>query len=165
MDGAPPVHRHEMVNRRSGYVVVEHEVHSRAMRSYFTPEAVPPVEEYREGPQIWKFSGTAQTLQFDIRDTETGEVVSFGELLGLVYYSCVPAGERHLRLGELAQEQRISALRRGDAPAVRGVAARFLVDKLRVLNALQRAAEHAEQEDPDSAGLLRAAPRVQQARS
>ena len=74
MDQGRPDHRYQMVNIRSGYVIVEHEVHSRAMRSYFSPEPVPPIEEYREGPQIWKFTGMAQTVHFDLRDCETGVV-------------------------------------------------------------------------------------------
>ncbi len=107
MEGARAVHRYEMVNHRPGYVVVEHEVHTRAMRSYFSPEAVPPVEEYREGDRIWKFSGTAQTVHFDIRDTATGDLVSFDELLGLVSYTACRRDSDIYRLGELAQEQRI----------------------------------------------------------
>ena len=62
-------HRYEMVNVRPGYVIVEHEVFSKAMRSYFSPDAIPPVEEYREGKQVWKFSGMAQSFQFDICDS------------------------------------------------------------------------------------------------
>ena len=45
-------HRYEMVNVRPGYVIVEHEVHSKQMRSFFSSEAIPPVEEYREGPKV-----------------------------------------------------------------------------------------------------------------
>ena len=134
MDGARPVHRYEMVNRRSGYVVVEHEVHSRAMRSYFTPEAVPPVEEYREGPQIWKFSGTAQTVHFDIRDTATGEVVSFDELLGLVSYTACRKETDIYRLGELAQEQRVWLYVAVTHRPSEGSPLGPWLDKLRVLN-------------------------------
>lgn len=100
-------HRYEMVNIQPGYIVVEHEVFSRAMRSYFSSDPVPPVEEYREGSKIWKFSGMAQSFHFDLRDRATGEVIPFGDLMGLVpYVACRPDSDVY-RLGELAQEQKI----------------------------------------------------------
>jgi hypothetical protein len=134
MDGARPGHRYQMVNIRSGYVIVEHEVHSRAMRSYFSPEPVPPIEEYREGPQIWKFTGMAQTVHFDLLDSETGVVTGFDDLMGLVSYTaCRHDGDLY-RLGELAQEQRIwlyvAVSHRPSAGAPR---AEWL-EKIRVLN-------------------------------
>ena len=100
-------HRYEMVNLRPGYVMVEHEVHSRATRSYFSPEAVAPVEEYREGPKVWKFTGMAQSFQFDVSDRATGQVTKFDDLLGLVPYSGCPADTEVYRLGELAQAEKI----------------------------------------------------------
>ncbi len=107
MDGARPGHRYQMVNIRSGYVVVEHEVHSRAMRSYFSPDPVPPIEEYREGPQIWKFTGIAQTVHFDLLDSTTGVVTGFDEMMGLVSYTACRPDSDIYRLGDLAHEQRI----------------------------------------------------------
>jgi hypothetical protein len=107
MDGARPEHRYQMVHIRSGYVIVEHEVHSRAMRSYFSPDPVPPIEEYREGSQIWKYSGMAQTIHFDVLDSGSGLVTAFDELMGLVSYTACRKDSDIYRLGELAQEQRI----------------------------------------------------------
>ncbi len=107
MDGAKPAHRYAMVNVRPGYVIVEHEVFSKEMRSYFSAQALPPVEEYREGPQIWKFSGMAQSFQFDLRDCTTGNVTKFDDLLGLVPYSGCGTDTDIFRLGELAQAERI----------------------------------------------------------
>ncbi len=107
MDAATPRHRYEMVNVRPGYVMVEHEVFSREKRSYFSAEAVAPVEEYREGPKIWKFSGMAQSFQFDLCDHESGQLTKFDELLGLVPYSgCSPDTDIY-RLGDLAQSEKI----------------------------------------------------------
>lgn len=107
MEGQRPEHRYEMVNVRPGYIIVEHEVFSRAMRSYFSTQEIPPIEEYREGPKIWKFSGMAQSFHFDLSDSTTGEVTNFDDLLGLVpYTSCSPESDIY-RLGEFAQEQRI----------------------------------------------------------
>ena len=107
MDAATPRHRYEMVNVRPGYVMVEHEVFSREKRSYFSAEAVAPVEEYREGPKIWKFSGMAQSFQFDLRDCATGQLIPFDELLGFVPYTGCPADTDIYRLGDLAQAEKI----------------------------------------------------------
>jgi hypothetical protein len=134
MDGRRPGHRYEMVNKRPGYVIVEHEVHSRAMRSYFSAEPAPPIEEYREGPQIWKYSGMAQTVHFDIRDTETGEVTAFDELLGLVSYTACRKTSDIYRLGELALEQRIWLYVAVTHRSHEGSALGPWLDKLRVLN-------------------------------
>ena len=107
MDGAKPGHRYQMVNVRPGYVMVEHEVFSKQQRSYFSTEAIPPVEEFREGQKIWKFSGMAQSFQFDLCDGETGEVTKFDDLLGLVPYTGCRDDSDVFRLGELAQSERI----------------------------------------------------------
>ncbi len=88
-------HRYEMVNVQPGYVIVERDLFSRNVRSYFSAEPVPPKEEYREGNHIWKYSGMAQSFQFDIRDDETGEIIHFRELLGLLYYGVHEPGQRH----------------------------------------------------------------------
>ncbi len=107
MDGSRPDHRYLMVNVRPGYVIVEHEVFSKQMRSYFSADSVPPVEDYREGAQIWKFSGMAQSFQFDLRDCSTGQVTKYDDLLGLVPYSACAADSDIHRLGELAQAEKI----------------------------------------------------------
>jgi hypothetical protein len=134
MEGAKPGHGYEMVNVRPGYVIVEHEVFSKQMRSYFSPEAVPPVEEYREGPKIWKFSGMAQSFQFDLRDRTTGGVTKFDDLLGLVPYSgCRDDSDIH-RLGDLAQAEKIwiyVAITHGPVETARQKA---WLEKLRILN-------------------------------
>lgn len=134
MDSAKPGHRYEMVNVRPGYVIVEHEVFSRHMRSYFSAEAVPPVEEYREGPKIWKFSGMAQSFQFDLCDHTTGQVTKFDDLLGLVPYSGCPVDSDVYRLGDLAQAERIwiyVAISHGPVEGSRQAA---WLEKLRILN-------------------------------
>jgi hypothetical protein len=107
MEGAKTGHRYEMVDVRPGYVIVEHEVFSKQMRSYFSAEAVPPVEEYREGPRVWKFSGMAQSFQFDLCDRASGHVTKFDDLLGLVPYAGCAADSDIHRLGDLAQAEKI----------------------------------------------------------
>jgi hypothetical protein len=100
--------RYEMVNVRPGYLMIEQENHTLARRSYFAAERTPPLEEYREGNQFWKPQEAAQTFQFDVRDTTTGDVVRYDELVGLLYYACCPPGSTVRRLGELAHDQGIS---------------------------------------------------------
>ena len=96
-------------------------------------EARPPVEEYREGPEIWKYSGMAQSFQFDLCDCTTGHVTRFDDLLGLVpYTACAESSEIH-RLGELAQAEKIwiyVALRHGGGAGADG----GWLDKLKLLN-------------------------------
>ncbi|MBE3072846.1 MAG: hypothetical protein IMZ67_07705 [Acidobacteria bacterium] len=107
MQGATPGHRYEMINIQPGYIIVEHEVHSRAMRSFFSADPVPPIDDYREGSQIWKYSGVVQSFHFDIRDRATADVTSFSDLMGLVPYMACRADSDIYRLGELAREQKI----------------------------------------------------------
>ena len=108
MSSEPLAPQYEMVNVRSGHVIIEHDVLSRAVRSYFSAEPVPPVEEYWEGRRLWRHWGAAQSFQFDVRDGASGEVIPFGELLGLMYYGCCRKDSDLRRIGELAQEQRVS---------------------------------------------------------
>jgi len=126
--------RYEMVNVRPGYIIVEHEVFSRMMRSYFSTEEIPPIEEYREGPRIWKFSGMAQSFRFDLADSWTGELIPFDDLLGLVPHTACERDSDIFRLGEFAQEQRIwmyvAVSHRQVEPAAMGE----WIDKLKALN-------------------------------
>ncbi|MBP7148829.1 MAG: hypothetical protein KBD01_14940 [Acidobacteria bacterium] len=107
MEVGAPVYRYEMVNVRPGYIIVEHEIFSRRMRSFFSDEPAPPVEEYREGKEVWKFSAMAQSFQFDLKDRESGGVVRFDDLLGLVPHTGCRADSDLHRIGQLAQQQRI----------------------------------------------------------
>jgi len=128
--------QYEMVNVRSGHVIIEHDVLSRAARSYFSPEPTPPVEEYWEGQRIWKFWGAAQSIQFDVRDNESGEVIPFRELLGLMYYGCCREDTDLYRIGELAQENRISIYVAITYETAEGEPTRLPQDKAAVLNRL-----------------------------
>jgi hypothetical protein len=99
--------RYEMINIRQGYIVVEHEIFSHAMRSYFSTESAVPKEEYREGDKVWKYSGMAQSFRFEIRDHQSNEVIPFNELLGLMYFdNCKPESDIY-KIGELAHNNKI----------------------------------------------------------
>lgn len=135
MTTEPVTRRYEMVNVRPGYLIIEQENHTFARRSYFVAERTPPLEEYREGAQFWKPQAAAQTFQFDVRDKETGEVVTFAELAGLLYYACCGRDSAVYQMGDLAHDQRISLY---VAVTVEGAEGRapLPLEKVRVLNAL-----------------------------
>ncbi len=128
--------RYEMVNVRTGYVVIEQEQFSLAHRSYFSSEAVAPREEYREGSRVWKSFDQAQSFQFDVRDTATGEVISFGELLGLVYYGVCRRSSDIFRLGDIAHENRVSIYVAITYEAPDGSRLNISMEKIKVLNRL-----------------------------
>jgi hypothetical protein len=135
MTADPTTPRYEMVNVRPGYLMIEQENHTFARRSYFVAERTPPMEEYREGNQFWKPQAAAQTFQFDVRDTLTGEVVPFGELVGLLYYACCSKDSTVHQIGELAHDQRVSLYVAITTEGDEGPAPMPL-EKVRILNAL-----------------------------
>ena len=147
-----------MVNVRPGYLIIEQENHTLARRSYFAAERTPPMEEYREGNEFWKPQAAAQTFQFDVRDTTTGEVVPFGELVGLLYYACCAKGTTVHQIGDLAHDQRISlyvAITTEDAEDPGPLP----LEKVRVLNALfNERLTSPRQESADPARPLRPPP-------
>ena len=128
--------RYTMVNVRPGHVVVEHDLLSRAVRSYFSDESAVPVEEYREGKRIWQYAGDAQSFQFDVKDEESGTVVPFREMLGLMYYACAGAETDVRRIGEVAHENNISVYVAITYESPDGERTLLSADKLRVLNRL-----------------------------
>lgn len=128
--------RYSMVNLRLGHVIVEHDLLSRAVRSYFSDDPVPPVEEYREGKHIWQYTGMAQSFQFDVADAKTGRVLAFRELLGLLYYGCCPEDSVLRQIGDLAHEQNISIYVAITYETADGRKTTLDVDKLHILNVL-----------------------------
>jgi hypothetical protein len=125
-----------MVNIRPGHIVVEHDLLSRAVRSYFSDEPAAPVEEYREGKRIWQYAGDAQSFQFDVKDGETGQVVSFRELLGLLYYACTREDTDLHRIGRIAHDDNISVYVAVTYESPDGERTLLSEEKLRILNRL-----------------------------
>ena len=128
--------RYQMVNVRMGHVVVEHDLLSRAVRSYFSDEPVAPVEEYREGKRIWQYAGMAQSFQFDIRDTETEAIIPYREMLGLLYYGCCKEESVIYQIGELAHENRVSVYIAITYESPDGARTLLSRDKLQILNTM-----------------------------
>lgn len=128
--------RYELVNVQPGFVIIEKEMYSQAARAYFSAEPSPPKEPYREGSQVWGFWETAQALRFAVKDTVTGEVTRFDELLGLMFYgSCDPSSDLY-QIGELAQENKISIYVAITYEAPDGSRVNIPMEKIRLLNLL-----------------------------
>ncbi len=136
MESAQIINRYQMVNIRPGHVIMEHDILSRAVRSYFSDEPIPPVEEYREGPHHWHYAGMAQSFQFDVRDEQTGEVVPFRELLGLLYYGSAKPESALRRIGEVAHENGVSIYVAVTYETPDGAVGVLPPEKVRILNAL-----------------------------
>lgn len=135
MNAETPSPRYEMVNVRPGWLMIEQEEHTHAERSFFVAERTPAWEEYREGNAFWRPQGTAQAFQFDVRDTATGEVVTFDELAGLLYYARCTEGSLIREIGEVAHDERISVYVAITIEGDEGPLA-LAPEKVRVLNAL-----------------------------
>jgi hypothetical protein len=134
MNGGPPSLRYELVNIQPGYVIIEREMYTKAARSYFSPEPVPPKEPYREGAQVWASWETAQSFRFAVRDNVTGAVVKFDELLGLLYYACCKPDSDLYRIGELALENKIFVYVAITYEAPDGSRLNISLDKVALLN-------------------------------
>jgi hypothetical protein len=135
MMSASAAFRYEMVNVQPGYIIVEHDLFSRAARSYFTTEPPLPREEYREGRHTWRAAGMGQSFRFDIRDNSTGETISFKELLGLLYYAVCSEDSEIYQIGRLAHENNISIYVAITHEGSTGMKSTMSADKLRILNA------------------------------
>ncbi len=127
---------YEMTNVQFGHVMIEHDIRSRAVQAYFSADAVPPREEYRDGAHFWKHSGMAQSFRFDVRNTVTGQVTSFKELFGLLYFARAKEDSELYKIGDIAQDQNISIYVAMTDEGANGKPVQLSADKLRVLNAL-----------------------------
>jgi len=126
--------RYELTDIEPGYVIIEREMYSHTARSYFSAEPVPPKEPYREGSRVWTFWETAQSFRFAVRDNQTGMTVTFNEMLGLLYYACCDKENELYRIGELAQENKISIYVAITYEAPDGGRLELPLEKLIVLN-------------------------------
>ena len=76
-----------------------------------------------------------QSFKFDIRDNSTGEVIEFGELLGMLYYAVCGEETEIYRIGQLAHENNISIYVAITYEGSGDTRATMSTDKLQVLNA------------------------------
>jgi hypothetical protein len=85
-------HEWEMTNIQYGFVLFERCFHCSTLRTYFSPEGYASVgEEYREGEHFYNILEKAQTLHFDLRCQKCDKLVTFKDLMGLLYCTgCLP---------------------------------------------------------------------------
>lgn len=85
----------EMINIRFGFIAFEKCFHCNQIRTYFSAEETPdPGEEYREGEHFWIGVENAQSFMFDLRSKDSGEVVKFDDLMGLMHVTSCPADSK-----------------------------------------------------------------------
>lgn len=77
-----------MVNIQNGYLVVEGCRTCKARSSFFSTEAVPPVDDYQDGKHFWTYLGSSQAVKFDLACDDCGETVSLNDMMGLMLSTC-----------------------------------------------------------------------------
>jgi len=81
-------HQWFMTNIRSGYLVVEGCFECGARSSFFSSEAVAPIDEYREGKHFWIYMGSFQAVKFDLKCSLCGMIVDLDDMNGLMLSTC-----------------------------------------------------------------------------
>lgn len=99
---SPHVHRWSMTDVRGGYLVFEgcHECGARS--SFFTTEAVPPIDEYREGKHYWIYQGSFQATKFALTCDSCGARADLEDMTALMLSACT---DLDCGVGELARRQ------------------------------------------------------------
>ena len=97
----------EMIDEKIGYVVYENSFPSGLIRCYFSFEDVPPLEEYKEGKEYWKYIGSAQSLKFNLKNKTTGEVVQLNELMGIMYPTIDDPDNNVYQIQQIAENNKI----------------------------------------------------------
>lgn len=85
-------HEWEMTNIQFGFIVYEKCYQTNELRTFFSVEDNPILgDRYREGKKHWTRMENAQSFRFDLKCQKTGELVSFKDLMGLMYCTgCLP---------------------------------------------------------------------------
>ncbi len=87
----PCVHQWTMTDIRHGYMVVEGCFECGARSTYFSTEAVAPIEEYQEGKHFWNHLGSSQAVKFDLSCRLCGLAVRLDDMMGLMLSTCQEA--------------------------------------------------------------------------
>jgi hypothetical protein len=95
------VHAWSMTAVRSGYLVFEGCYHCGARLSYFSTEAVAPMDEYAEGDHFWEYLASYQAVNFNLACKHCGERVDLQDMTGLMLSLCE---DPHCDVGSLALE-------------------------------------------------------------
>lgn len=81
-------HKWEMTNIRYGYLVVEGCTQCGARSSFFSTEAIAPIDEYQEGEHFWTYFGSSQAVRFDLKCEKCGKIVNLNDMVGLMLSIC-----------------------------------------------------------------------------
>jgi hypothetical protein len=73
-----------MTNVRPGYLVIEGCFHCRNRISFFSEEAVAPIDDYHEGEHFWSHLSHYQAAQFDLKCGECSAEISLKEVMALM---------------------------------------------------------------------------------
>jgi len=85
-------HKWEMTDILYGYLVVEGCSRCGGRASFFSTEAVAPVEQYKEGDHFWAHLTSSQATRFNLKCTKCHEVVHLDDLVGLMMSTCEQPG-------------------------------------------------------------------------
>jgi hypothetical protein len=77
-------HQWAMTNIRPGYLVIEGCFHCRNRISFFSDEAVAPIDDYHEGEHFWSHLAHYQASQFDLRCEKCATEVPLKEVMALM---------------------------------------------------------------------------------
>ncbi len=77
-------HRWTMTNVRPGYLVIEGCFHCRNRISFFSEEAVAPIDDYHEGEHFWSHLSHYQAQQFDLKCVKCDAYVPLKEVMALM---------------------------------------------------------------------------------
>jgi len=86
MSKAACEHEHQwtMTNTRPGYLVIEGCFHCRNRISFFSEEAVAPIDDYHEGEHFWSHLSHYQAQQFDLKCVKCDAYVPLKEVMALM---------------------------------------------------------------------------------
>jgi hypothetical protein len=81
-------HKWKMVDILYGYLVMKGCPKCGGRASFFSTEAVAPIEEYKEGDHFWIYLGSSQATKFNLRCAKCDETVHLDDLMGLMMSTC-----------------------------------------------------------------------------
>lgn len=77
-------HRWKMCDIRDGYLVVEGCSQCGGRSAFFSTEIIAPVDEHQEGDHFWRYLGSSQSVKFNLKCEECGELVDLNDVMGLM---------------------------------------------------------------------------------
>ena len=77
-------HQWTMTNVRPGYLVIEGCFHCRNRISFFSEEAVAPIDDYHEGEHFWSHLSHYQAAQFDLKCEKCDAEIPLRDVMALM---------------------------------------------------------------------------------